>query len=37
MKADFTSPRGAARAFTPKLAELVETPLYDKVWRDADL
>ena len=34
---DFTSPREAARAFTPKLTELVESPLYDKVWGDPDL
>lgn len=34
---DFTSPREAARAFTPKLTELVEHPLYSQVWTDPDL
>lgn len=34
---DFTSPREAARAFTPKLTALVESPLYDQVWEDPDL
>ena len=34
---DFTSPREAARPFTPKLSALSESPLYDKVWEDADL
>jgi hypothetical protein len=29
--ADFTSPRQAARAFTPKLSALSESPLYDTV------
>jgi len=28
------SPRGAARQFTPELADLVDSPLYDKVWND---
>lgn len=34
---DFTSPRAAARPFTPKLADYVEQPLYDAVWSDPDL
>lgn len=34
---DFGSPREAARAFTPKLAELVEHPLYSRIWADPDL
>jgi 4-carboxymuconolactone decarboxylase len=34
---DFTSPRKAAEAFTPKLTALVEHPLYDQVWADPDL
>ena len=34
---DYTSPREAARAFTPKLSALVESPLYDRVWEDPDL
>jgi 4-carboxymuconolactone decarboxylase len=34
---DFTSPRTAARHFTPKLSDLVEQPLYSKVWTDPDL
>src|SRR6185312_11384198 len=34
---DFTSPREAARPFTPKLSALSESPLYDKVWEDSDL
>ncbi|QNB07895.1 carboxymuconolactone decarboxylase family protein [Herbaspirillum frisingense] len=34
---DFTSPRAAARAFTPKLSDLVEAPLYAEVWNDSDL
>jgi 4-carboxymuconolactone decarboxylase len=34
---DFTSPREAARAFTPKLARFVESPLFDQVWADPDL
>ena len=34
---DFTSPREAARPFTPKLSALSESPLYEKVWEDADL
>jgi 4-carboxymuconolactone decarboxylase len=31
------SPREMARAFTPKLAELVETPLFSEVWADTAL
>jgi len=34
---DFTSPREAARAFTPKLTALVEAPLYADVWADPAL
>lgn len=34
---DFSSPREAARAFTPKLAGLVESPLFSDVWADPDL
>jgi len=34
---DFTSPRAAARLFTPKLADFVEQPLYSDVWADASL
>lgn len=34
---DFTSPREAARAFTPKLTGYVEEPLYAAVWSDVDL
>jgi len=30
---NFTSPREAARPFTPKLSALSESPLYDKVWK----
>jgi len=35
--ADFTSPREAARAFTPKLAEFVDAVLFPEVWGDAAL
>jgi len=34
---DFSSPRAAARHFTPKLADFVEEPLYSAVWSDPDL
>jgi 4-carboxymuconolactone decarboxylase len=34
---DFTSPRTAARAFTPKLSAFVDSPLFDQVWSDPDL
>lgn len=37
MKPDFSSPREAARPFTPKLAEFVEHPLFDQVWSDPAL
>ena len=32
-----TSPREAARAFTPKLTAFVESPLFDTVWADPAL
>jgi 4-carboxymuconolactone decarboxylase len=32
-----SSPRGAARRFTPELADLVDSPLYDQVWPDQRL
>ena len=32
-----SSPRGAARRFTPDLADLVDSPLYDRVWSDQRL
>ncbi|MFM0311518.1 carboxymuconolactone decarboxylase family protein [Paraburkholderia sp. RL17-383-BIF-A] len=35
--ADFSSPREAARAFTPKLAEFVDATLYPKIWNDPAL
>lgn len=35
--ANFTSPREAARAFTPKLAEFVDTTLYPQIWSDPAL
>jgi 4-carboxymuconolactone decarboxylase len=31
---DFSRPRAAARAFTPKLAALVEQPLFSEMWAD---
>ncbi len=34
---DVRSPRVIARAFTPKLAALVERPLFSEVWSDRDL
>jgi len=34
---DFSSPREAARAFTPTLSAFVETPLYSQVWADPAL
>jgi 4-carboxymuconolactone decarboxylase len=34
---EMKSPREAARAFTPKLSQLTESPLYDIVWEDKDL
>ncbi|WP_027819033.1 carboxymuconolactone decarboxylase family protein [Paraburkholderia bannensis] len=36
-KANFDSPREAARAFTPKLAALVDDVLFPQVWADAAL
>ena len=35
--ADFSSPREAARAFTPKLAAFVDTTLYPQIWSDPAL
>lgn len=35
--ADFSSPREAARAFTPKLAEFVDSTLYPQIWNDPAL
>lgn len=35
--ANFSSPREAARAFTPKLAEFVDTTLYPQIWSDPAL
>jgi 4-carboxymuconolactone decarboxylase len=34
---NFSSPREAARAFTPKLSQLVESTLYPLVWSDPAL
>jgi 4-carboxymuconolactone decarboxylase len=34
---DFTSPREAARAFTPKLAQLVDSMLFPQIWSDPAL
>ncbi|SDR39981.1 4-carboxymuconolactone decarboxylase [Paraburkholderia fungorum] len=34
---EFHSPREAARAFTPKLSEFVDTVLFPQIWADADL
>ncbi|VVD88511.1 4-carboxymuconolactone decarboxylase [Pandoraea communis] len=34
---NFTKPREAARAFTPKLAEFVDTTLYPQIWSDPAL
>jgi len=34
---DFSSPRAAARHFTPKLADFVEAPLFSQVWSDPEL
>jgi 4-carboxymuconolactone decarboxylase len=36
-QANFSSPREAARVFTPKLAEFVDTMLYPEVWSDPAL
>lgn len=35
--ADFSSPREAARAFTPKLSAFVDDILYPRVWSDPSL
>jgi 4-carboxymuconolactone decarboxylase len=35
--ANFSSPREAARAFTPKLAEFVDNTLYPQIWSDPAL
>jgi 4-carboxymuconolactone decarboxylase len=35
--ADFSSPREAARAFTPKLAAFVDDTLFPQFWNDAAL
>ncbi|WP_082570117.1 carboxymuconolactone decarboxylase family protein [Mycobacterium sp. Root135] len=32
-----SSPRGAARRFTPELADLVDSPLYEQIWSDERL
>jgi 4-carboxymuconolactone decarboxylase len=37
MSAPDVSPREMARAFTPKLTQLVENPLYSDVWSDPSL
>ncbi|MBN3766578.1 carboxymuconolactone decarboxylase family protein [Burkholderia sp. Ac-20365] len=34
---DFSSPREAARAFTPKLAAFVDSTLYPQIWNDPAL
>ncbi|KXU93975.1 4-carboxymuconolactone decarboxylase [Caballeronia megalochromosomata] len=34
---DFSSPREAARAFTPKLAAFVDSTLYPQIWSDPAL
>lgn len=34
---DFSSPREAARAFTPKLAQVVDSTLYPQIWSDPAL
>ncbi|WP_144109768.1 carboxymuconolactone decarboxylase family protein [Paraburkholderia sp. BCC1886] len=34
---DFSSPREAARAFTPDLAAFVDTTLYSQIWSDPSL
>ncbi|NOW46492.1 4-carboxymuconolactone decarboxylase [Novosphingobium sp. SG751A] len=34
---DFSSPREAARAFTPQLTQFVVQPLYSRVWNDPAL
>ena len=37
VNANFSSPREAAKAFTPKLSALVDDPLFGTVWEDAAL
>jgi 4-carboxymuconolactone decarboxylase len=37
LKANFDSPREAARAFTPKLSALVDDVLFPQVWADPTL
>ncbi|NMH97027.1 carboxymuconolactone decarboxylase family protein [Pseudonocardia acidicola] len=34
---EHVSPRDAARAFTPQLSDLVDSPLFDTVWADPTL
>ncbi len=34
---NFSSPREAARAFTPKLAQFIDSTLYPQIWGDASL
>lgn len=34
---NFTSPREAARAFTPKLSAFIDSTLYPEVWGDTSL
>ncbi|HDS1680354.1 TPA: carboxymuconolactone decarboxylase family protein [Pseudomonas putida] len=34
---NFTNPREAARAFTPKLSAFIDSTLYPKIWGDASL
>ncbi|QGA50745.1 carboxymuconolactone decarboxylase family protein [Pseudomonas brassicacearum] len=34
---DFSSPREAARAFTPKLAQFIDSTLYPQIWSDPAL
>ncbi|QJQ20792.1 carboxymuconolactone decarboxylase family protein [Pseudomonas sp. SK] len=34
---NFTSPREAARAFTPKLSEFIDSTLYPQIWGDPSL
>ena len=36
-KLNFNSPREAARAFTPKLAQFVDSTLYPQIWSDPAL
>jgi 4-carboxymuconolactone decarboxylase len=34
---NFSSPREAARAFTPKLSQFVDATLYPQIWSDPEL